>query len=95
MSVLEKLPGFKEWHPLWGGDRWVYSFDHGWGASVVRHSYSYGGEEGLYELAVLHDGKLNYDHPVSGGDVRGYLDLEDVVELLTEIREHCPEVIRG
>ena len=30
-----------------------YKFDNGYGASVVCHSGSYGGNKGLYEIAVL------------------------------------------
>jgi hypothetical protein len=63
-------------------------FDNGYGASIVRHNYSYGGKEGLYELAVLDDnGKLHYDNPVANGDVRGYLNESEVTELLKQIQE--------
>lgn len=63
-------------------------FDNGYGASIVRHNYSYGGKEGLYELAVLDDnGKLHYDNPVANGDVRGYLKESEVTELLKQIQE--------
>ena len=31
----------------------IYHFDNGYGASVVCHSASYGGQKGLYELAVI------------------------------------------
>ena len=48
-------------------------FENGYGVSVVRHSFSYGGKSGLYELAVLDvGGELTYDTPVTG-DVIGYL----------------------
>jgi len=57
-------------------------FDNGWGSSVVRHDYSYGGKDGKYELAVLDsNGELHYDNPVAGGDVQGYLDEEEVTYL--------------
>ena len=57
-------------------------FDNGYGASVVVGPYTYGGEDGLYELAVLgSDGKLCYDTPVKN-DVEGYLCEEDVTKLL-------------
>jgi tRNA pseudouridine38-40 synthase len=63
-------------------------FDNGFGASVVSHTYSYGGKNGLYELAVLNStGDLVYDNPVADGDVRGYLTEENVSEILISIQE--------
>ena len=35
-----------------GGVQKLYRFDNGYGASVVRSQYTYGGKEGLWELAV-------------------------------------------
>jgi hypothetical protein len=62
-------------------------FENGWGASVVSHTFSYGGKSGLYELAVLNsDGDLDYNNPVAQGDVRGHLTEEDVNDLLTQIQ---------
>jgi len=78
-----------------GGIQRVYRFSNGWGASVVRHSFSYGHERGLWELAVLKcDGDpnkweswhLNYDHPESHGDVRGCLTETDVDIILESIK---------
>ncbi len=69
-----------------GGVQHLYTFPNGWGASVVRHSGSYGSRSGLWELAVLDsEGAINYEHPVSEGDVRGYLTVDDVNRLLGEI----------
>ena len=63
-------------------------FENGWGASVVSHTFSYGGKEGLYELAVLDsDGELHYDNPVALGDVRGHLTEDEVNDLLIEIQK--------
>lgn len=61
-------------------------FENGYGASVVRHEYSYGGKDGLYELAVLYNDEIHYDNPVANGDVLGYLTEEDVTKLLQEIQ---------
>lgn len=61
-------------------------FENGFGASVVKHDRSYGGTEGLYELAVLFEDKIHYDNPVAMGDVRGYLTEEEVTELLIQIQ---------
>jgi len=70
------------------GAQYRYRFPNGWGASVVCNRYSYGGERGLWELAVLgQDGDLNYVHPVSEGDVRGYQTDADIAELLKQIKE--------
>ena len=33
-----------------GGVQHVYSFSNGYGASVVKHDFSYGGKQGLWEL---------------------------------------------
>ena len=74
-------------HPLGNGIHGVITFDNGYGASVVRHDYSYGGKDGLYELAVLDkDGELTYDTPITDG-VMGYLTPEDVTEILIQIQD--------
>jgi hypothetical protein len=68
----------------------IYSrtmFENGFGASVICHKYSYGGKDGLYELAVLDTGGyLHYDNSVANGDVCGYLTEDDVTKLLKEIQ---------
>lgn len=57
-------------------------FPNGYGVSVVRHKYSYGGPQGLYELAVLDkNGNLAYDNKVTN-DVVGYLDVDDVTKYM-------------
>ena len=62
-------------------------FENGFGASVIRHEHTYGGKDGLYELAVLDaDGEIHYDNVVANGDVRGYLNEDGVTTLLAEIQ---------
>jgi hypothetical protein len=62
-------------------------FDNGYGASVIIGPHTYGGEDGLYELAVLgKDKKLTYDTPVTD-DVEGYLTEEAVTKLLEQIQK--------
>ena len=61
-------------------------FPNGYGASIIRHDYSYGGPEGLYELAVLKDGLLCYNTPITD-DVVGWCDENEITELLLEIQK--------
>ena len=70
-----------------GGVQARITFDNGYGASVVRHEYSYGGKDGLYELAVLDsNGELTYATPVTN-DVIGYLRPEDVTDVFAKIQQ--------
>jgi hypothetical protein len=75
------------------GPRVRVSFANGYGASVVRNMYSYGGSEGLWELAVLgSDGSLTYATPLTD-DVIGHLDGGEVIEKLREISALTAEVV--
>lgn len=76
-----------------GGIQRVYRFANGFGASVVRFAYSYGGPEGLWELAVIRftgpkddDYELTYDTPITS-DVEGRLTEDDVDALLAKIEK--------
>ena len=70
-----------------GGTQWRFDFPNGYGASVVRHSFSYGREQGLWELGVIGtNGRLTYHTPITD-DVIGHLDEAAVTELLGLIEE--------
>jgi hypothetical protein len=73
--------------PFMSGKKCRIQFDNGYGASVVSHTFSYGGKIGLYELAVLKDDELHYDNPIADGDVRGYLTEEAVTKLVNQIQK--------
>lgn len=63
----------------------TWKFGNGFGASVIRNQWSYGGQSGLYELMVLDEfGQPEYASPI-GDDVVGYLTARDVVMLLRRI----------
>jgi len=89
-------PAITKPHPVGNGEQRIYRFDNGYGASVVRFNFgfggSYGGEAGLWELAVLRfqDGsdkyELTYDTPITD-DVIGHLDEDEVQEHLRRIRD--------
>jgi hypothetical protein len=72
--------------PLFSGVRSNTEFENGYGVSVIRNEYSYGGEQGLYELAVLKEGEIVYDTPITD-DVLGYLTPEEVTQYMVKIQE--------
>lgn len=72
--VVQTPTGFCEHHE--------YRFNNGYGASIIRGGYSYGGPEGLWELAVMiwdprdkDVWSVTYETPVT----------DDVLGCLTEI----------
>jgi hypothetical protein len=61
-------------------------FDNGYEVSVVKSEYTYGGKDGLYELAIFKDDDICYDTPITN-DVLGYLTDKDVTEVLIKIQQ--------
>lgn len=69
------------------GERKIVTFANGYQASIVNNSFSYG-----TELAVMHDGSIVYDTPITD-DVVGYLDgahLREVLERIAALPERWP-----
>ena len=65
-----------------GGVQHIYNFENSrYSASVIQSTFSYGGKQGDWELAMRHDGELCYSTPVTG-DVLGWLTQEQVQEKL-------------
>ena len=74
-------------HPQLDGVVSRIIFHNGYGASVVKHEFSYGGKDGLYELAVLDKhGELTYETPITN-DVIGYLREIDVTDVMEKIQQ--------
>lgn len=76
------------------GTQEIYKFNNSYGASVVCHEFSYGGEEGFKELAVLKFGSDNplefnlvYDTPITT-NVLGWLSNRAVKRTLWRIKNH-------
>jgi hypothetical protein len=92
MTARIKFEPYQELnHGLMGCQR-VYKFPNGYGASVVQGPYSYGGENGLWELAITKftsdDGstwEICYKTPISNGVV-GWLSEEGVRLFLKRIK---------
>ena len=74
-------------HPMGEGIQARIAFENGFGASIVKTPYTYGGKDDLYELAVLDsDGHLTYETSVTD-DVEGYLTENEVTKLLEQIQK--------
>ena len=87
MKKFQDLPFFPINDGFMVGKKARMNFDNGYGVSVVSHSYSYGGRNGLYEVAVLDSNdELTYDTPVTN-DVIGYLTEEDVTDVMKQVQE--------
>jgi len=86
MKKFEDLK-FDSTSPYLTGVQTRMVFENGYGVSVVSHKYSYGGEDGLFEVAVLgKDGDLTYDTPVTN-DVIGYLEPVEVTDIMKQVQE--------
>ncbi|MFW6281211.1 MAG: hypothetical protein ACOC1O_00190 [bacterium] len=58
-----------------GISRMKVTFKNGYGISIIRGSFTYGGKEGLFETAIINkDGNIIHD------TVQGYLTEEEVFE---------------
>lgn len=62
----------------------VVSFPNGYSASIISHNDSYGGNEGLFEIAIVYDGQFCYDTPITD-DVLGWLSFKEVADTLKAI----------
>jgi hypothetical protein len=90
MENFKTLPS----RPLNTGIQYIAKFPNNYGASVVQHQFSYGGNIGLWEIAVvqyeegetdIHNFKLTYDTPITY-DVIGHLEDEEVNKILADIK---------
>lgn len=76
------------------GIGYVFKFDNGRGASVIKNYWSYGVSMDKWELAVLrfdneeapYGCDLDYDTPITD-DVLGFLDDAEVRDILGEIQK--------
>lgn len=84
----------KDYDEFLRGVHYVFRFENGYGASVIKHSGSYGNEDDLWELAVImfydkyddNSWDLTYETPITN-DVIGWLTDEQVEEYLQKIKE--------
>ena len=77
----------KEYHKL-GGIQRIYRFEGSrYSASVICHRFSYGGDDGLWELAIMYDDKI-VKTPITEhrhDSVVGWLTEDEVQVFLAQI----------
>lgn len=59
-------------------------FANGYAANIIRGPATHGSDRGLFEAAVMHDGILVYDTPITDETV-GYLDVAGVIEFCQKV----------
>ena len=78
---------YRYWDDM-NGHQYVFKFSNGYCASVIQDNISYGGMNGLWEVAMLdHDEQLFYCDIVDN-DVVGWLDRVADSELLVKIAHY-------
>lgn len=68
------------------GQQAVLEFDNGYGVSVLFGNKFYSNGIDTYELAVLKDGFLCYDTPITD-DVLGYLTKGKITKVMEKIQK--------
>ena len=69
--------------------QYIFKFNNGYGASVIKNAGSYGHHDGLWEMALIRfdendNWELTYEHDFVD-DVKGFLKNEEVNDLLEKI----------
>lgn len=73
-------------HEINDGTQVIFKFSNGFGASVICGPSTYGGAEGLYEIAVLDaTGEISYLTGITD-DVIGWLTSSDVKDVLESVQ---------
>ena len=67
-----------------GISQWVIGFKNGYEASIITGAFAKGNVNFPYEVAVIKNGHVCYDTPITH-DVIGYLTADEVGEILAKI----------
>lgn len=65
-------------------DRLHVTFANGYTISIIRGEYSYGGRDGLFEIAIMVDGEITYETPIAN-NVIGWLTTDGVASYAREV----------
>ncbi len=74
-----------------GGVQYIYAFPNGYGVSLIKNEFSYGGQADLWEIGII---KINSVDPLEWGLCYDTLVSDDVIGYLTddEAREIMKQV---
>lgn len=63
------------------------AFDNGYAVSIVSHRHTYGGDLGLFEIAVMNaeNNQIVYDTPITP-DVLGHLNFAEVADAIAKVK---------
>ena len=78
------------------GHQWIFRFENGYGASVIKNLGSYGYDDDLFEIITVHyiDGPDFYElcHIIKEiPSPMGYLTNEQVMQCLQKIKDYKGE----
>ena len=67
-------------------EHYTTTFKNGFGISIIRGFYTYGGDNNLYEVAITNkEGDIIYDK-FDSHDVFGFLDDSEVEEVINRVK---------
>jgi hypothetical protein len=72
-------------HGIGNGVHAIMNFDNNYGVSVVMFNGSYGGKQGLYEIAILYGEDITYSTEITD-NVLGWQSEEDVTEVMQKVQ---------
>lgn len=77
-----------EFNKLFDGVQAVIGFGKTYELSIIKHSSSYGGKQGLYEIAVFKDGdQAELPGITEDGDtIKGFLNESDVDAIIKKMQ---------
>ncbi len=71
------------------GKQWIYRYNNGYGASIIKGRYACGNKFFPYELMVIKFDENDCSEQVEvpfAPDTKGYLRIEDIKEYLNKIK---------
>ena len=86
VDILKKMFTNVMTEKLDGGVHIEVTMENGFAASIIQTPFSKGGYAGLFELAVVKNGELCYDTPITN-DVLGCMTLRETVKATIEVSE--------